>query len=233
MFSADLSHVHPVIAMFAKLSSPFQRAPVVSTSSPDVPERVSITTRREIVMLYDRWTRTDCGGFIKSIKAAIGVLEEIELIENFEAILGVTGVSLVVNDGIRERGIANMRVRLDTHLAEAKRALDSLATTQRATTAFATKIAQPPQLVKYVQGMGQAMERLLTVRRTCLAKIGEIKSFSKQFELIQFYLLILSETSENYVPHFAEAQVGAIHGLFPTTLDGVKEDGGMNIYRID
>ena len=40
------------------------------------------TVRREILLLYDRWTRADSGGFQRLLKAAIATLEDEDMIKN-------------------------------------------------------------------------------------------------------------------------------------------------------
>jgi hypothetical protein len=177
--------------------------------------------RTEVLMAYDRWTRTDSGGFVKAIKSAIGVFEEIELIENFESFFDLKYNSLIFDSDIREKCLVQLHRRLETYLAEAAKALATLHTTASFTEEL-TKKGMDRVAVCYIEGMVHAMEKMLVFRETVLNRIKQIKCFSKEFEEIQFLLLLLSETSEDFIPRKAADTVVQDDPLIPRTLEDVR-----------
>ena len=219
--------------MFAKTALPTfglgKKAPQVVAET----TRGSSAARPEILMLYDRWTRTDSGGVVKSIKSAIGVLEEINIVNNFESILGLTQKSLVINDYIRRKSLEQLNSRLDSYMKEADRALDSLQSTVTHARSLVEKwrsLNFDEVVIRYVEGMIEGMEELLQVRKSAGSRIAKVQSFENEFEEIQFILLILSETCEDYIPETAQRAVHTEFPLFPRTLEGVRSNNGREMF---
>lgn len=219
--------------MFAKTSLPTfglgKKSPQVVAES----VRGSTVARSEILMLYDRWTRTDSGGFIKSIKSAIGVLEEINIVDNFESILGLTQRSMVYNDYIRKMSLEQLNIRLGTYLQEAERAISSLESTITHAQSLIeqwTSLNFDKVVIRYIEGMIGGMTELLGVRKAACVGISKVKSFEKEFEEIQFILLVLSETCEDYIPETAQMAVHEEFALFPRTLEDVRRNNGRTMF---
>ena len=216
--------------MFNKLFSPFTEAPVVAVAEP---VSVSPQLKREVVMLYDRFARASSGGFIKSFKAAAGVLEEIELVINFKLILGIEHNCLAFSDRIRDRAVNNLKVRFEKHVEEAERSIESLEATVKAVADAKNKVpksvARLAEILAYLDGMIDGMNKLINMRRSMLSQLRLVDSFSKSFDEIQFNLVVLSESAEDFVPALAAGKV-KIFSFAPVTLAGVCEDSGKNLF---
>jgi hypothetical protein len=216
--------------MFNKLSSPFTKAPVVAVAEP---ASVSPQFKREVVMLYDRFARASSGGFIKSFKAAVGVLEEIELVNNFKLIMGIEHNCLAFSENIRDQAVNKLKARFEKHVEEAEKSIESLESTVRAVADAKNKVpksvARLAEITAYLDGMIEGMNKLINMRRPMLSQLRLVDSFSKSFDEIQLDLVILSESAEDFIPALAAGKV-KIYSFAPVTLAGVCEDSGKNLF---
>lgn len=184
-------------------------------------------------MLYDRWSRTDSGGFSKALRSMIGVHEEIELVENFRKILGIQYLSLCYSDDIKNRCISSLKVKMKKHQDEAEKALKSLETTMQQTREAKDKFSKlgvPSQIIHYFDGMHEGMKNLLILRKTSLKKISAVKCFSKEFDHVQYILLFVSETNNEYIHTHALQAHGNADLSVPTIFSVVLSNGGRNLF---
>ena len=167
--------------------------------------------------------RTDSGGFIRHFKAILGVFEEVELVRNFKSIVGID-----VPKHVAQSGIKNLETLIESHKQECLKSINSFQTTIKATQDLLAKCqasGTPPFVCKYIEAMISGMREVVSVRETILKKFeSEIiknSSFSESFDSIQFYLVILSETSGDYLPALAAESVDP--RSVATTLEGLKD----------
>ena len=211
----------------------FAKAP--SLKLDDNPPAVPLATiRSDIMMLYDRWSRTDSGGFSKALRSMIGVHEEIELVENFRKILGIQYLSLCFSEHIKNRCMSSLKQKMAKHQEEAEKALKSLETTMNQTLETKDKFSElgvPSAIIHYFAGMYEGMKNLLILRKTSLEKISSVKCFSKEFEHVQYILLFVSETDNEYIHTHASQAHGNADLSVPTTFSGVFSNGGRNLFH--
>lgn len=200
------------------------------------PDCLSISAiRSEILLLYDRWSRTDTGGFLKALRTIIGVHEEIEQIENFRSILNVPYESLCFNVDIKNRCMHNLKTRLDRHISDAEKALKSLELTISHVSQVQAKFNQlgtavPENILKYFTGMSLGMSHLLSLRKTALEKISGLESFSKHFDETQQILLLVSESNCEYIHEHAKRSHGNVDLSIPTKFSTVLDSGGRELF---
>lgn len=212
--SISTRHLH---AFYLEKVTMFAKAPSLRIEAPEVAsERIA---RSDILMMYDRWNRTDSGGYVKNIKAALGIFEEMEIIENFEAFFGLRHNSLLIDNRIRDTCTRVLRNRLDAYFAEAEKALKTLQTTLRHTESLGSKQSVGSVSEQYISRMVIGMKNLLELREKSLSRLKKVESFSKEFEEIQFLLLLVSETAQDYIPRLASSDLP----LVPRTLEEVRE----------
>jgi hypothetical protein len=190
--------------------------------------------RSEILMLYDRWSRTDTGGVVKSLKSAIGVFEEIDIVEHFSEVMGVHHTNLAYNENIRNRAKTQLIKRLNVYLDECDRAVASLETTLTHTKSLKERLGGKAtvhaSIISYIQGMIRGMEKILSVRKSACVRVKPIKSFPKEFEELQFILLILAETADDFIPETAARSVANTFPLSPRTLESVRARNGRDLF---
>jgi hypothetical protein len=85
-------------------------------------------------------------------------------------------------------------------------------------------------VIRYIEGMIGGMTELLVVRKAACGRITRVESFEKEFEEIQFILLILSETCEDYIPGTAQTAVHEEFPLFPRRLEDVRRNNGRTMF---
>ena len=225
--------------MFAKsgggLNTFGLRKPAPQISPEDTSEYGGATEARpEILMLYDRWSRTDSGGVVKSLKSAIGVFEEIDIVEHFSEVMGIDHTNLAYNENIRNRAKTQLTKRLNVYLDECDRALVSLETTLDHSKALKERLGGKStvhaSIITYIEGMIRGMEKILSVRKSACERVKAIKSFPKEFEELQFILLILAETAEDFIPEAAARSIANTFPLCPRTLESVKARNGRDLF---
>jgi hypothetical protein len=170
---------------------------------------------------------------MKGLKAALGVLEDIDIIENFETVTNLKHTELFFDEYIRNRCMRQLKERLADHKAEARSALKSLQGTLAQTETLIKKYdsnSVDERIVQYLTGINESMEKLIDFRLHALDRIERIKSFANEFEEIQFLLLVLAETSADYIPRRAAEKVVQSFPLTPRTLDGLKQGNGSDLF---
>jgi len=226
--------------MFNKLTSPFsklqtnQRAP--SITSPQVVVTAPIIdltiVRREILLLYDRWTRADSGGFHRLLKGYIALLEDEDFVKNFESIIPNSKGSIFFSDDIKKRALLNLHSRRNRILQDLHKCLASLSTTIEATMKLSEKYSSDPEVSRYVDAMGIAMKNLVSLRQSIVSHIGDNVdklNFTTDFEMLSFFLLMVAETVEDFVPRQAWATLKNPNG--PRTLEQVQDGDGRNLFK--
>ena len=208
---------------------PFAKAPALQVET----VRGAQAARSEICMVYDRWSRTDSGGFLKAIKSALGVLEDIDIVENFETAVNSKHTLLYFDSNIRDRCMTQLNKRLSEYISEARKALESLESTISHTDMLRSKYESnrvDECIIQYLSGMSESMKNLIDFRLHACEKIERVKSFANEFEEIQFLLLILSETSADYIPRKAAEKIVRSFPLTPRELDSVRAGNGADLF---
>jgi hypothetical protein len=191
------------------------------------------TARSDLIMVYDRWSRADSSGFLKPLRASLGVLEDIDIVEDFENVYGLKDGALFFNEQIKERCMRTLRKKLEEHFVEARGALRSLETTHAHTESLLARYKDSGMdsgIILYVEGMSMSMKKLLQLRKYACDRIEQISSFTKEFEEIQFLLLILSESSEDYIPRRAADQVTHLFPMIPRNFEAVRAANGKDLF---
>ena len=153
------------------------------------------STQREIVTLYDRWVRTDLGGFRRILKSVIAILEDLDTVEElpemFPGNLGFTEDIVGISVGqLKEKRLSNL-------LAEGWKCIETMKTTRDASERFATTARGKVKV--YVEKMAEGMSELIDTREKILMEI-ETKKFGSDFDILSLFLLVVAETGENYIP---------------------------------
>ena len=153
----------------------------LKTKSPEDESLSSSLRSKEIAKAM--WSRTDSGGFHRLLKSAIGVLEEIDLIESFETVFPeLKRNNLGWNDEVKIRAVSNLRSKFRAILSELDLCVESMERT-----------------LEYVEARESEMHAklvpLVESRKIILKNINKL-SFSKDFNQISFYLIFVGETSE-------------------------------------
>jgi hypothetical protein len=236
--------------MFNKVSSPFVTGRLIDAErrSPQVVERPIPTStdmtvvRREIIVLYDRWTRADTGGFQKLVKAFIGYLEDEDLVRNIPKILPSASGSLFYTDDICGRCLKNFQKKREAVIQDLTKCLKSLETTRDAVSVYRDKLLSTftqnsddskihSTVVNYVNRMLEVMIELLNVRKTILVKLGSMLwSFQENFETLSLYLVMISETGDDFIPSKAWEVLNDPMG--PRSLDDVRANNGRDLFRL-
>ena len=76
---------------------------------------------------------------------------------------------------------------------------------------------------QYLFKISSSMKELINMRRQIFFDFAKKLNFSKKFNLIQFSLIIVAETGEDYIPYHAR-----VPGV-PGTLYEIRLDNGRNI----
>ena len=221
--------------MFSK-SSPLirEKAPVVALQPTEwvAVFHIPVVAKAEIISIYERWARTDSGGVIKAVRAALGALEDMETVSHFPSILGLKHNSLAFDDHIKNRAVGAINLRLQKHLQEGETAIQSLEkTVEHIHALLSGKLSTMPAPVRaYCTIMASVMSELIALRIKVLQRIAQVRSFNEEFDQLQLFLLVLSETSENFVTSRAAAAVVREFPGTPTTLEELKQNGGKNLF---
>ena len=211
----------------------FKKAPSIKFDPRELHTLPLSAIRSEILILYDRWSRADSGGFLKALRAMIGVHEEIELVKNFRKIFGLPFQSLCFSEDILIRCVSSLQKKMEKHRSDAERALRSLETTSNQTLQMEKKLSEsfvPDEILHYFEGMHAAMNELLSLRQTALHKISGLKSFSTQFDDVQHVLLLVSETDSEFIHSRATRCHGNQDLSVPTEFSSVISSGGRDLF---
>jgi hypothetical protein len=176
---------------------------------------------REILTLYDRWNRADKGGFSRIVKSIIAVWEDLEVVQS------IPGKGTVwLEKSVLESSITNLRkTKLTKLISEGETCIASLERTRDACDKLVTDRADVRQ---YLRGMSEGMSRLIAMRRKILHALEhEVVSFSSQFNLLSLFLVMISETSEDYIPRVASDR--ALPCIVAHTLEKVQEEARADI----
>ena len=167
------------------------------------------------------------GGFARILKSIIAVLEELEAVRGLPTLLPeLQRNNLVFNSDVCDRAVKNLHSRFSKNISHADQVLASMAKTVEHVSKLAQDAQYPEAAREYLFDVGRAMAQLVESRKTILANIRNLDtlSFSKNFDQLSFYLVLVGETSEEFIP-----QTCWRRGV-PRTLGGIRENEGGAIF---
>lgn len=218
------------------------RAPQLSSTKPELN---LLEVRREILLLYDRWTRTDSGGFLRYLKTCIGVLEDLDTIANMTSIIPsalgsvwfTPEVESKCNEKLREKfssALKHMEDCVRVHLVT-RDAVVRYKETLNATNEYSKLL---DEVITYLSAMESAMTLLVESRRKILDRIKSTYppiSFGKNFEELSVFLLLVAETTDDFIPYTASSALieKCVPWRVPRTLEDVRQDDARNLFLVD
>ena len=191
------------------------------------------TVRREILLLYDRWTRADSGGFQRLLKAAIATLEDEDMIKNLPSLIPSANGSLYYTDTIRDKAIKNIESKRRLIFDDMAKCIISLEKTRDAVIGYREKVIKfdASELVgKYLDRMTRLMGELLEIRKIILRELDSQKfEFQSQFETLSLFLLMIAETGEDFIPRKTWEVLQ--DPLGPKNFEAVRANNGRDLFR--
>jgi len=222
-------------------SSGRARAPQIA---PEKPQINLLEIRREILLFYDRWTRTDSGGFLRYLRTVTGVLEDLDTVAHLPSIIPSARGSVWFSDEIEKRCVRNLTEKFSGSMKQLDEALRVHNVTKEAVNKYRIKLGtmhepseQLAEILAYLGSMELAMSQLIEVRGKIVDRIKSAYppiNFSKNFEELSLYLLIVAETAEEYIPYKASGEMIArrVSWVVPRTLDEVRKYDGRNLFQL-
>ena len=199
--------------------------------------------RREILLFYDRWTRTDSGGYIRNLKSLIGVLEDMDTIANMNSILPNSRGSVWFSREIEKKCLHNLTEKFNNTLKQLEESLRIHNVTKDAIKTYVDRVRashnasdQLEQICAYLEAMHEAILHLIECRQKILKRIKSAYppiSFSKNFEELSLFLVIIAESTEEYIPDHACSVLlsRSANWVVPRTLEQVRRDDGRNLFQ--
>jgi hypothetical protein len=215
------------------------RAPQLSTAQPEIN---LVEVRREILLFYDRWTRTDSGGFLRYLKTCIAILEDLDTIANMTTILPGASGSVWFTCDIEEKCSDRLRMKFQAALKNMDECLRVHLVTRDAVVKYKKMVSEKTgssrtadEVVMYLDAMESGMTLLLDSRRKIIEKIKSAHppiSFGNFFEELSVFLLIVAETTDDFIPYTASSELisKCVAWRVPRTLEEVREDDGRNLF---
>jgi len=220
------------------------RVPAPRISSEKPPQINLFEIRREILLFYDRWTRTDSGGFLRYLRNLTGVLEDLDTVANVSTIITTARGSLWFSDEIEKRCVRNLTEKFSEALKMMDEALRVHNVTKEAIGKYREKLGlmyepseQLAEILGYLGSMESGMTALIEVRGKIIERIKSAYppiNFSKNFEELSLYLLLVAETGEEYIPRkcFSAMNLRRVSWVVPRSLEEVKKDDGRNLFQL-
>ena len=212
--------------------------------APEKPQMNLVEIRREILLLYDRWTRTDSGGFLRYLRSLTGILEDLETVSNIPTIIPESRGSLWFSKEIENRCVVNLTEKFHESLKQLDEALRVHNVTKLAVFKYREKLAtmyepseQLSEILAYLASMESGMSDLIEVRAKIIHRIKSAYppvNFSKNFEELSLYLLLVAETGEEYIPQITSSAMIArrVDWVIPRTLDEVRKNDARSLFQV-